>query len=53
MPRRRVDDKNKWKLRENILALSHNKIDPFEEWKLLTYRPKKLKEKKLYVFVNI
>jgi len=47
MPRRRVDDKNKWKLRENILALSHNKIDPFEEWKLLTYRPQKAEGKEI------
>ena len=46
MPRR-VDDKKKWKLKENILALSYNKTDPFEEWKLLTSRPEKAEGKEI------
>lgn len=47
MPRRRVDDKKKWKLRENILALSYNKTDPFKEWILLTGRPEKAEGKEI------
>lgn len=47
MPRRRVDDKRKWKLKEHILALSYNKKDPFKEWKLLTSRPEKAEGKQI------
>ena len=47
MPRRRVDNKKKWKLREHILALSYNKTDPFKEWKLLTTFPEKAEGKKI------